>query len=310
MTMDRVARMGLGLLLAVATALGLWGAPAGAQTGDVDGALVVLTGRLDVGPDDEVDVAVIFDGPAVIEGTVRETVVAFNGDVLVRGTVEDDVVSLNGRVTVEAGAQVGGDVVSSRSAVVDPAASVAGDVRPFDREAFDTRFQIVSRLALWLAVTVSTLVLGLLLVALAPRAVQSAADAARHRTGPVIGWGVLVLIVGPIVAGLVMATVVGLPLGLWALATVAVISVLGYVTGAWILGRRMLSGPGRRLLAFLAGFAVLRVLALIPIVGGLVWIASAIVGTGALAVGAWRAAQGEPSPAPATDGTAGARTTQ
>jgi hypothetical protein len=41
--------------------------------------------------------------------------------------------------------------------------------------------------------------------------------------------------------------------------------------------------------AFLAGWAILRVAALIPILGGLVWFAAVVVGLGALAVAIWRA---------------------
>jgi hypothetical protein len=41
--------------------------------------------------------------------------------------------------------------------------------------------------------------------------------------------------------------------------------------------------------AFLVGWAILRVVALIPILGGLVWFAAVVVGLGALAVAIWRA---------------------
>jgi hypothetical protein len=41
--------------------------------------------------------------------------------------------------------------------------------------------------------------------------------------------------------------------------------------------------------AFLVGWAILRVLALVPVLGGLVWFAAVVVGLGALAVATWRA---------------------
>jgi hypothetical protein len=41
--------------------------------------------------------------------------------------------------------------------------------------------------------------------------------------------------------------------------------------------------------AFLVGWAILRVVALIPILGGLVWFAAVVFGLGALAVAIWRA---------------------
>jgi hypothetical protein len=42
-------------------------------------------------------------------------------------------------------------------------------------------------------------------------------------------------------------------------------------------------------LAFLVGWGILRVLALVPILGGLVGFAAVVFGLGALAVGIWRA---------------------
>jgi hypothetical protein len=42
-------------------------------------------------------------------------------------------------------------------------------------------------------------------------------------------------------------------------------------------------------LAFLAGWGILRVLALVPILGGLVGFAAVVFGLGALMVGIWRA---------------------
>lgn len=278
------------LLSLTTVAVVLWsGSPAAAQgTDDID-AVVVFTGRAEVGADEELETVVIFDGPAVIEGTVSGEVVAFNGDVRVTGSVDGEVVSLNGRVTVADGGRVGGDVVSQREAVVEPGATVGGEVRRFDPEVFDNWFGVVSRLAWWLAVSVSALVLGLLLAWLTPRLVDATSTASRTATGAVIGWGLAALIGGPIVAVVLMVTLVGIPLGLYLLVTLGVVSILGYTASAWLLGRLVVRQPRSAVLAFLAGLAVLRVLALVPFLGGLVWFGAAVFGTGALAVSAWRA---------------------
>ena len=260
----------------------------GEESDDVE-AMVVLTGRALVQADDTLETVVIFDGPAVVDGTVDEAVVAFNGDVRVNGTVEEDVVAFNGRVTVTSNGRVGGDVVSRQTAVVEAGGTVAGDVRRFDPRVFDEWFGVITRLAWWLAVGVSALLLGLLVLWLAPRVVDVTSDVARRATGPVVGWGLVALLAGPLVAVMLMVTLVGIPLGLYLLAALGVVSVLGYTTCAWIVGRLLVRQPRGRTPAFLAGLAVLRILALVPILGGLAWFAAAIVGTGALLVAAWQA---------------------
>jgi hypothetical protein len=58
-------------------------------------------------------------------------------------------------------------------------------------------------------------------------------------------------------------------------------------SGATIGGSSVSRPPG--FLAFLVGWGILRVLALIPILGGLVWFAAVVFGLGALLGAIWRA---------------------
>ena len=80
------------------------------------------------------------------------------------------------------------------------------------------------------------------------------------------------------------------------------IYALGYVAGAWLLGRRILKPAASRFAAFLVGWAILRVVALIPIAGGLAWLVATVFGLGALIVAAWRARRPHPA-APAAPAT-------
>ena len=70
------------------------------------------------------------------------------------------------------------------------------------------------------------------------------------------------------------------------------------VTAAWALGRRILAPPRHRILSFLAGLAILRAVALIPVLGALAFLAAAIVGLGLLAAAVTAAR--EPAHAPGT----------
>lgn len=261
---------------------------------------VVLTGRAEIGEGTTVDSVVIFDGPAVIAGTVRESVVAFNGDVTISGEVRDDVMAFNGRVTVQSGAQVGGDVRSRRAADIAPDAEVGGTVGGLDWERF-SRFE--GRFIVWAFMTFSTLVLGLVLLVLAPRLPDALAWVAANRVGASIGWGVLAFIGLPILGVLLLVTILGIPLGLAILLALWLLYLLGYLASAIVLGRRLIRPPRSRFVAFLVGWGILRVLALIPWVSGLVWLLATVFGLGVLLVAAWRARsetpRAEPVPSPA-----------
>jgi hypothetical protein len=259
---------------------------------------IVLSGRLVVSEDETVETAVIFHGPARIEGTVQESLVVFDGSVVITGTVEGDVVVFNGPVVVRSGALVGGDLVSAETAVVEEGATVRGEQQGLDARFDAADFGFASRLAWWVGYSVSTLLLGLGLLLLAPALDAALARTARERTGAAIGLGAGAFFLLPAVAVLFLVIVVAIPLGLFLLLALALLYTIGYVAAAHALGRRLIAPPKSRFLAFLAGWAILRGIALIPFIGGLTWILASIFGLGLLWVAARTSVRAEPPATP------------
>ena len=268
-------------LLAVAT-------PAWAQDAQGPEAFVVLSGRADVPQDQAVGDLVVFHGSATVDGTVDGSLTAFDAPVTISGRVNGDVVAFNGRVVLRSGAVVTGDVVSQNAPVVASGATIGGETRRVQTNLNWEGFGWVGRLAWWLAVSVSTLVVGLVLVLLAGRGAGWILEAGRTQVGPAIGWGLLVFFGLPIMAIGALVTLVGIPLGLGLLAALGLIYALGYGASAWVLGRSLLRPPSAWVVAFLVGWAILRVVALVPILGGLIWFAAVVFGLGVLAVAIWR----------------------
>jgi hypothetical protein len=275
-------------------------APGGTQARNRDDdTQVVITGRVDVAPQESVGGVVILNGDARINGSVRGSVFALNGDVIVRGSVKDDVVAVNGRVIVDGGARVGGDVTSREKARISPGATVDGDVKSVSRRFALGQVGVVAAILLWLAVIVSTLVLGLLLLLIAPRAADAFADAGRTAVGASIGLGIAAAVGLPVVGLILLATVIGLPLGAIVLLALGFLYTLGYVTSAYFLGRLILRPPTNRLLSYLVGWGILSVAGLIPVVNVIVLIAATVYGLGMIVVALFRARSGPREPAPA-----------
>jgi len=90
-------------------------------------------------------------------------------------------------------------------------------------------------------------------------------------------------------AVLVLVSVLGLPLGFTMLSGLNVLAPLGYVTTALILGRFWVKAPTprARIGAFFAGFGVLRLVAIVPGLGFLVWFGACLYGIGAVSMAAW-----------------------
>jgi hypothetical protein len=280
-------RKSMVLALFLALMLGL-AAPAWAQTSQASEAFVVLSGRADVPEGQQVGDLVVFHGSADVAGTVEGSLTAFDAPVTISGRVNGDVVVFNGRVELQSGANVTGDVVSQQAPVVASGATIGGTSKRLQTNTNWEGFGWAGKLAWWLAVSVSTLVVGLVLVWLVGPGAARILEAGRTRVGPSIGLGLLLFFGLPLLAVIALVTVVGIPLGIGLLAALLLIYALGYSASGWILGRSILRGPTSWFLAFLVGWGILRVVALVPILGGLAWFAAVVFGLGALAVAIWR----------------------
>jgi hypothetical protein len=283
----------LSVLAAAIFALTLLAAPvATAQAGgDSDEAIVVVNGDVAVERGEAVEGVFVVNGDARIAGRVDGDVVVVAGDVLLAGRVDGNLVTISGRARLLPRASVGGDLTYGDEAPrIAPAATVSGKV---ENENWDDSLDFVpfvGAFLFWLAVTVSSAVLGLLLLLIAPRAADAVFEQARRRIGPTIAIGIAIFIVLPLASVLAAITLVGIPLAIAIGLALLPIAALAYVTAAWALGRAVVKPPRGRILAFLAGLAILRAVALIPILGALVWLAAVIVGLGLLgaAIGAAR----------------------
>ncbi len=271
----------------------------------INGPVISVHGSVRVNGVVDGDVFVV-RGDVTVAGRVTGTVTALDGNIRVLGRVGDGVTATSGRAVIGAGAVVGGDVRSSERPSVASAATVSGDVSKTNFAAWFTLAGWIALILWWLAVTITLLVIGLLFVLLFPKAAQAVTVAGRGSTGSSIGWGALLGLGVPLVAGALGATFVGLPLGLGMLVLLAVAFPLGYVMTALIIGRSIARGV-HDAAAFLIGFAILRALAIIPGLGWVIGFLAAAFGVGALAVAAWRAGRATPasSPPPAV-ATAGA----
>jgi len=273
--------------------LACWAAPVFAQvkTKIEPPDQIVLSGRVDVARGQTVAQVVVFRGSANVEGVALGDVVVFSGKVTVAGQVGGSVVNLDGPVVLAPSAQVRGDVISRQQVVVRKGAQVEGSVRssvPFSLRAPLSWF---GGFATWLAVTISTLLLGLALVWLVPRATELIGDVALESPLPASLWGLGWMFGAPLIAVVTMLSLLALPLGLTFLLALAFLYLAGNAWTGWAIGRLVLPDKGRYV-TLLAGVGILRgvtfILGLVPVVGGLVWILAGAFGLGAASLALWR----------------------
>jgi hypothetical protein len=268
----------LACLIAVAAAA----LPATALGADDAGdPIIVISGPAVVEAGETVEAVIVGKGDARIDGTVDGDVFVFDGDVTLTGAVEGDLVTIAGTAFLRPGANVTGDVVFSDEApVIAPAASVGGSV---DDEGWDGpsgALGLIGAVALWLAMTISGLALGALLVLLLPRAADALIVQAESGLAVAFAIGIAVVIGLPAIAAIAAVTLVGVPLAVAMMLALLPLAAVAYVVTAWTLGRSLVKEPRSRVIAFLAGFAILRAIALIPLLGLIAWLVAVTIGLG------------------------------
>lgn len=135
-----------------------------------------------------------------------------------------------------------------------------------------------------------TLVLGIVIVLLAPRRVKAVTESIRTRPWASLGWGAIILIFTPIAALIACITIIGLPLGLITLALYTIAMCLtqlfvGLFIGQLIIGSsRGVESRAALVGALVLGLAILSILRLIPYLGAVIWVATILFGLGAILV--------------------------
>ena len=127
--------------------------------------------------------------------------------------------------------------------------------------------------------------LAALTYTLFPGQVRTAAEAVTAKSGPVIGWGLLVAILAVPLMVVLAITIIGIPLIIVEIIVIAVAALLGYTGITLLVGDKIVGAASSKtanpLGAIAIGVLVLGLVAMIPILGWLVSIALFILAVGA-----------------------------
>lgn len=249
---------------------------------------IVLSGTVTVPRGKEAGEIVVFHGSATIAGVARGDVVVLDGPIVVNGQVSGSVIAVTGDVSLGPGAQVLGDVKAGGTVAASANAEVSGSVSDGVDWTLRGPLESIARFVVWLALSVSTLLLLVALIVVAPRGADAVHLAARTGPWTSAGWGLGALVGLPVLAVLFVVSVLGMPLGLSLLLALAFLLFVGFALGAWIVGRLLWRPPRSRWLAVLFGWLVASAVMLIPYAGGVLWVAGSGFGLGAAIVATWR----------------------
>jgi len=135
-----------------------------------------------------------------------------------------------------------------------------------------------------------TLLLGIVIVLLAPRRMKAITESIRTRPWASLGWGAIILIFTPIAALIACITIIGLPLGLITLVLYGIALYLTQLFAGLFIGQ-LITGSSRKAVskgalvgALVLGLAILNLLTLIPYLDFVIGLATVLFGLGAILV--------------------------
>jgi cytoskeletal protein CcmA (bactofilin family) len=268
---------------------------------EVEKSVWAVGSTVAIGPEAEVGWDVYSAGANVeIKGPIGRDVWVAGANVLIANEVGNNIlasIDTEGHLILSPGAKVGGDLTykagSEKQLDLKEGAEVTGEIskkaivipaKPDVKKAFGVGgifFKIISLFSL--------LVIGLVMITLMPKVILQVKEEMIKRPGPAIGWGLVYLILTPVVAFLLMITIIGLPLGLIIIPLYVISLYISKVIAGFVLGLLLLNNlnrnkkySGHLVWPLILGLAVLLVIINIPVIGWLVKLLLMLWALGAL----------------------------
>jgi hypothetical protein len=257
--------------------------------------LVSTGGDVTLPADEHADVVVVVNGTATIRGEVN-TIVVVNGAADLLGARTENLVAVKSPVELGPGTVVQGDVQQLDSLVHQTGnAQIQGRVTDLAATLIGIGAVLGPALLLmWIGFGLAAIAAGLLLAGLAARQVRAAEGIISREPVLALAAGIVGVFVFPILAILLIATLIGAPLGAGILLGILpLVAFVGYLVagiwlGEWILRRTSSESIRERpYLAAFIGVFILQALGVVPILSIVTMIAS-LFGFGALLVLSYR----------------------
>jgi cytoskeletal protein CcmA (bactofilin family) len=201
------------------------------------------------------------------------------------------IINEKSRLNITDTAKIGGAVsyTAANDANISANASIGGEITkntPKARGDAKKDFK-----ALWgifgLYSIFSALVIGLVLISLWRDEIKKITDKMIEKTGASIGWGIIVMLLTPIIAILLLITLIGIPLAgllmlFWLIALCLSKIIVGILIGRQLLEKFWKKQKDSMIWAMIIGIIITQIIFSIPLVGWLLCLAAAWWGLGGI----------------------------
>ena len=234
-------------------------------------------------------------GSIEIAGHVGADLSCGGGSVVIGGAVDGNATICADNIQILQSARIQGDLkYTSDKEIEIPEGTVIGDVvyKRSEKKVEDIYSKTTSSIISFLSI----LLIGLLMVRFTGNTTIRVSDTIAAHFLKSLGSGVLLLIVIPLIALILMLTVIGIPLGLIVLFAYIVILYISKIFVGLAIGRRILTYAKQEISSpywhLIVGLIVIAFATRIPLLGFLISLIVILAGLGALVM-AWKSMSDE-----------------
>ncbi|MEM9618916.1 MAG: polymer-forming cytoskeletal protein [Pseudomonadota bacterium] len=268
-------------------------------SGTITDDVVIAGGDLNIASDVKIDGSgMLTGGDVTIDAAIGGELRAAAASLHVNGNVNGDAHLTGEEVVLGPNITIGGDLrYRARKIEIAPSAVVTGEIivlEPAPEPDFE-KWSVKAASAIAVFALAFLLGAGVLVIAIAlmlPSLMNSASEMISKKPFATLGIGVLIAIAAPAVIVFLFITVLGAPLALMTVAlyvATAPVALAAFVYFLGMQGRRLLGktaigepGVGARLIWSAIATAAFVIIALIPFLGGIVWVIGYLIGMGAV----------------------------
>jgi len=223
-----------------------------------------------------------FGGNIFIKGKVKESVFSFGGSITVEGEVGEQILGIGSDIYLKSNSTVMGDIVCiGGSFTKDPGSTINGDTLYFKspgdlltKKTLSSSRIFASYLLFKLITSFIWLIFAIVLALMLPRQISYASDLINESFGPIVGTGLLGLILFIalcLFSALLSLLIIGIPILFSLILLAIIIKILGNVIIFHFAGKSVSKLLGNKhpslMLSIFIGFILITLLTSIPILG-------------------------------------------
>jgi len=266
--------------------------------GIVDGNSTIAGGNITLGSASRINGGgLIAGGNVTVQGEISEQVLLASGASIINGLIGGNTEVFGGQLTVAPTAIINGELAynSDIESSISPNASISAGVREievphtdYDQEQVKADAQkawMAIKLGFSLVSFLSLLVVGFLMIKLAPNYLVLSIKQFGHRKMATFGYGFVAFFGVPVLAILLFVTVLLAPLGLVLLAIYGLMLYISQVVFSYWMGRVFVNRLGANwgmYVVFIIGLFFTQLIKTLPVFGSLFGAVATLAGLGML----------------------------